>query len=337
METVRVQHGATERIYATMLNASGATVTGLTNVLLEVRRKSDGKYFDFDDNTFKTSGWTTRQGVMTELDGTNSAGVYYYDFNTTQHSTVYGEETYFMRVTSSSAANDPLEGELKVGGYVDQIGLFSSGSSTAGLTPQQMKSLAEMVWGVILEGKSTAREVLLRKSEFDAAQDFVMIEEDANLVYKLDVLINKIEKLDNKDLIASLQKSFSTKDISLAIKDISSNLTNLQTKIDENTKKLTESGDQLFTKVSKLIKIIAKQLTTQISEGSQLIKKVASLDVELAKELEKEIRDLRSENKTALKALLDLIDTSGLNEIRVVKDELSGIRTDIATLINSIK
>ena len=117
METTRIQQNQTERIRATALNSSGAFITGLTDVLLEIRRKSDGFYFDFDDTTFKNSGWTTRQQQMTELDATNSAGVYYYDFNTTGLS----DDEYFMRSTSVTATNLPAEGELKVGDYVDNI------------------------------------------------------------------------------------------------------------------------------------------------------------------------------------------------------------------------
>ena len=118
METVRILNGATERIRVTALDAAGTTITGLGDVLVEIRRKSDGFYYDFNDTTFKASGWTTRQQAMTELDVTNSAGVYYYDFNTTGLS----DDEYFIRASSATAVNDPMEGELKVGGYVDDIG-----------------------------------------------------------------------------------------------------------------------------------------------------------------------------------------------------------------------
>ncbi len=115
--STRVENGATERIRATALSATAALLTGLGDVLIEIRRKSDGFYYDFNDSTFKAAGWTTRQQAMTELDATNSAGTYYYDFNTSGLS----DDEYFIRVTSVTAVNVPQEGELKVGGLAEQV------------------------------------------------------------------------------------------------------------------------------------------------------------------------------------------------------------------------
>lgn len=177
METVRVKYGTTERLFATMMNSAGSPVTGLSDVLVEIYRKSDGKYFDFNDETFKSSGWTTRQQAMTELSAIYSPGVYYYDFDTTGHSSAFVEENYLITVTSATSANDPLYGELKVGGFVDQIGVaggvvqFGKGK---GMTEAQIKKLAEQVWGFVLSNEKTAAETLLSKSEFNSAVDKVM-------------------------------------------------------------------------------------------------------------------------------------------------------------------
>lgn len=183
MDSTRIQYGAIERIMATVLTTVGAPYAGLTDVLLEIRRRSDGKYFDFSDSAFKSSGWTTRQGVMTELDATNSAGVYYYDFNTTGHSAAYTEEDYFLRATSVLGGGIPSEGELHVGGYVDQIGVFEGGGRGGydGLSKKQMIELAKMVWEVILQGKDSAKEVLLSRSDFDVAKDRVLLKEKIDL------------------------------------------------------------------------------------------------------------------------------------------------------------
>ena len=117
METTRIQNGQTERIEALILDKSGNPVTGLSNVLLTIRRTSDDYRLDFFDNTFKASGWTTRQKVMTELDATNDAGVYCYDFDTGG----FADDTYQMRVECANGDNVPQTGELKAGGYVDHI------------------------------------------------------------------------------------------------------------------------------------------------------------------------------------------------------------------------
>jgi len=183
MDSTRIQYGETERIMATILTSVGAGYTGLSDVKLEIRRRSDGKYFDFSDETFKSSGWTTRQGVMTELDATNSAGAYYYDFDTTGHSAAYTEEDYFIRVTSASGGGVPNEGELHVGGYVNQIGVFEGGARGGydGMSKKDMIALAKMVWEVILKGKETAKDVLLSRSDFDSAVDKVLLKEKLDL------------------------------------------------------------------------------------------------------------------------------------------------------------
>lgn len=117
MENTRIQNGQSERILATALDANGDFVISLADVLLEIRRKSDSYYYDFDDNTFKNSGWVTKQEVMAELDATNSPGTYFYNFDTSGLS----DDEYYIRVTSVTAANSPWEGELKVGDFIDYI------------------------------------------------------------------------------------------------------------------------------------------------------------------------------------------------------------------------
>lgn len=119
----RIQNGQIERISITALDSDSNFLTDLGNLsatflpTIEIKRESDGKYLDFNDNTFKSSGWSIRQQNMTELDSTNSPGVYYYDFNTTE----FTDDNYFIRVLNDTAYNSPFEGELKVGGFIDNI------------------------------------------------------------------------------------------------------------------------------------------------------------------------------------------------------------------------
>ncbi len=111
---VRILDGDTERIEAVMLDGSLAPITGLATVLLSIRRVSDGFWYDFDDDTFKTSGWTTRQQAMTETDSTNDQGQYHYDFNTSSITNASVDDTYMIRVDQVAAANVPQFGELKI-------------------------------------------------------------------------------------------------------------------------------------------------------------------------------------------------------------------------------
>ena len=128
MTTVRVQTGDTERITALILDGSLVPLTGKTDILLSIRRDSDGQWFDFDagELDFKASGWTTRQQAMTETDSTNAPGEYHHDFDTSAITNAADDDTYQVRVEQSpgtDAANVPQVGEIKVGQWVD--GLFS--------------------------------------------------------------------------------------------------------------------------------------------------------------------------------------------------------------------
>ena len=121
MDCARIQTDATERVEALMLDGSLSPLTGLSDVLLAIRRISDGFFYDFNDDTFKSTGWTTRQQVMTETDSTNDQGVYHYNFDTSAITNAAADDTYQLRVDCASAANVPQVGELKVGQYVDDI------------------------------------------------------------------------------------------------------------------------------------------------------------------------------------------------------------------------
>jgi hypothetical protein len=124
VETTRIQNGQTERIEVIALDVSGDAVNSLTNVLLGIRRISDDQWLDFNDNTFKVSGWSSRQTVMTEFDATYDSGKYKYTFN----SSGFSDDTYQFRSECVSASNFPQLGEVKVGDYVDNLDALISAS-----------------------------------------------------------------------------------------------------------------------------------------------------------------------------------------------------------------
>lgn len=49
---------------------------------LRIRRNTDGYQYDWNDGTFKASGWTTLDGVATEPDAVNDPGAYYWEVGT---------------------------------------------------------------------------------------------------------------------------------------------------------------------------------------------------------------------------------------------------------------
>jgi hypothetical protein len=116
---VRIQSGDTERIEALILDGSLAPLTGKTDILISIRRVSDGFWYDFNDSTFKSSSWTTRQQVMSETDATNDPGVYHYNFISPSADAVY--EIRVDQSPGTDAGNIPQCGEIKVGGFIDDL------------------------------------------------------------------------------------------------------------------------------------------------------------------------------------------------------------------------
>jgi len=135
MSSVRIQTGATERIEALVLDGSLTPLTSKTDILVSVRRWSDGFFLDWNDDTFKSSGWTTRQQAMTEVSAANAPGEYQYDFDTSAITNPAADDTYEVRVDQSpgtDAKNLPQVGEIKVGQFVDDIDAAVSSRAAPG-------------------------------------------------------------------------------------------------------------------------------------------------------------------------------------------------------------
>lgn len=87
--SARILQGATELIQVYAIDSAGAALTGLTDLYVRIRRQSDGFYYDWADSTFKNSGWTTVNGILTEEDATREAGVYSRSFTAPSADEVY--------------------------------------------------------------------------------------------------------------------------------------------------------------------------------------------------------------------------------------------------------
>lgn len=119
-----IETDAEERIEVLILDDALDPLTGKTDIVLTIRRVSDGQYLDFNDMTFKGSLWTTREQVMTEVDATYDAGAYYYDFDTSAITNATADDTYELRVEQdggTDARNVPQVGTIRVASWIDDI------------------------------------------------------------------------------------------------------------------------------------------------------------------------------------------------------------------------
>lgn len=128
----RIQTGDTEPIEIFVLDAYGQPLSGLSNLRLSVRRVSDDYFFDWADNTFKSSGISQQQVTLSEIDPINASGMYKLNvgghvagFNTSLIQNHIDGDTYvFMAVQDGSpdnASNMPQFGSVSVGGFIDFV------------------------------------------------------------------------------------------------------------------------------------------------------------------------------------------------------------------------
>jgi len=109
METVRIPNGATEKIIALFVDESGDPITGET-VPLSIWRESNGQWF---------TGVVWQAGYTTLNMSEKAQGYYYYDFDTVG----LADDTYHIKAICANVdcVNPVVEGELKVGYFVDDI------------------------------------------------------------------------------------------------------------------------------------------------------------------------------------------------------------------------
>lgn len=114
--TTRIQSGMTEDLEA-LITAHGLEATGLTDVLLTLRRVADDFFLDFADGEFKASGWTEKTKVMEPVDNAEAPGMYRWVWNTVGQD----EGQYVGGVTCASGHNVPQVLELHVGQWPNHI------------------------------------------------------------------------------------------------------------------------------------------------------------------------------------------------------------------------
>lgn len=112
MDNVRIQQNQTERIEVYFANTAGVALSGLTPNLT-VRRQSDGWFWTGGQDF--TSIFT--QVVMSAVNSVSIGGLYERTFDTTG----LADDNYTLIASGTGAGNNPLVGELKVGGYVDNL------------------------------------------------------------------------------------------------------------------------------------------------------------------------------------------------------------------------
>lgn len=166
----------------------GVPRTGLT-VQCAVRRKSDNFFLDFNDNTFKSSGWTTKFQTLTDLNGvdTDLAGHYAAIWNSASAVVAQGEYEFVFKSTIDSV--------VRV--WTAHVGFFDSSAAPTAA------AIADAVWDEAKTGHATSgtfgsqvhriHAALLNRQELadGSSSNFITYEDDGTTPLKTQNVTDK--------------------------------------------------------------------------------------------------------------------------------------------------
>lgn len=134
-----IQTGRTEEIRLNVNDVTGVPLTGATGVLIRIQRASDDFFYDFNDATFKSTGWTDRDTALDEVDAVLLPGIYELTggFDTAGVTNLTDDDTYLVFPVKGTAPDTddavlPSPGEFKVGFFADDVDLVAITSATIG-------------------------------------------------------------------------------------------------------------------------------------------------------------------------------------------------------------
>lgn len=82
-------------------------ITGKT-VTVSIRREADGFWYDFNNATFASSGWTTPKGAMTELTGAGVPAGVVGEYRTTVNPATWTDGVYQAVMNDSAVTTGPV-------------------------------------------------------------------------------------------------------------------------------------------------------------------------------------------------------------------------------------
>lgn len=107
-----------QEIVFKITDSNGLPITGATTVTCKLRTTPGAKLFDWRDTTFKSSGWSTVAGQMTEVDPVNLPGVYKIEVNVTDFPT--GRYQVFITYSATVSQHGEAEFYIDEGQMVDE-------------------------------------------------------------------------------------------------------------------------------------------------------------------------------------------------------------------------
>lgn len=146
MTSQLIRTGSIEPIYAQVADSFGEPLTGATDIVLRIRRDSDGQFFDFDDDTFKASGHVEQDRGMSEVGATLTPGLYKLpgDLNTGAITNLVANDVYQVVVLQDPGTDAALPStqELRIGHTADGLAELTTSATVESTVPGTIRLIA---------------------------------------------------------------------------------------------------------------------------------------------------------------------------------------------------
>ena len=151
--THRIQTGEVVEIQAFIVDHEYVALTGSQTITVNINRRSDNNCVDWDDYTFKSSSWISRDAMLTESCGEFLPGLYYLSggFDTSQITNANPNDVYtiYLFESGSEQAYVPGPEEIEVGDWVEYIDSHVSAiTATVALPGDEMSLTANTIAGL---------------------------------------------------------------------------------------------------------------------------------------------------------------------------------------------
>lgn len=220
MTCVRIQTDQTEPITVLIVDANGDALPGKSDIKIKIRRLSDGLYFDWDDNEFKTPGAITQ--LLETLDPVSdsySPGEYHLSttdhpdgFDTSKIVNAADDDVYYITAIQdggTDAANVPQIGEIKEGDFLDFIDQKISDNATPdevkwALREYGLDHLVSVNPGVVPPATGTyIRQILDKLDEIDTGGNQYWVQQSYSFDPTADELTGQVWVESNNLIEAS--------------------------------------------------------------------------------------------------------------------------------------
>lgn len=107
-----------QEIVFELYDSTGAPITGATTLTCKLRTTPGAQIYDWSDDTFKSSGWTTISADLNEIDATNLPGVYKKEIDVSNFAD--GRYQVFIAYSATQSQHGSIEFLVDDGQMVDE-------------------------------------------------------------------------------------------------------------------------------------------------------------------------------------------------------------------------